>query len=1046
MMKTAEESITRIPILKYEGRQNVDFAAWRKSFATSMGQRYGELAQVYRTGVAFKYKAPTELDETVVSGNTPSDAMQRAMFMEQMAEHRKANLMLNNTNIQLFSELYNKLDTDVYKKLTDDPLWEEVERKQDPKGLMVAVTKIMTLASSGNVHQDTHRARMIHHAIRQNDKESLQDYYSRTTRSLATQHLLGHKLDTDIDQAMDFTYKLDRKIFQTMITNMDWLEESEIRKHQIALRTDATANHTTTYPANIAEAFQRANAYQIGHAKTTTGAVTDNHQTVFASEATSTASHKRDKAKTKMIPHSEWIKMTAEQQDAVKAKNKKLRPKCDFCDKMGHTESECRMLKSAISDLKKENAKKSVAYTTTVPANVEDEEDDEEVNFEAVYVHSTETVLHNQHNPLWEDLVLCDHCASASIFKNKNLLTNLRSSGIVTFTGIGGSIDVNQQGDFGDFGTVAYDERATFNVLSVDSLPTSSIVTYNHAERCHTISIKNKTYDFKVPYGKKGLPVRRFPHVNQNLASTSHILANTVAQNESLYTKREVEEAKQAQELYRMLAYPSFKDMSEAISSGTLIDCPVTIQSLKRSNDIYGTPEGILKGKTTHTSTTPDKVITVSRPAGNDIHLNGDIFFIEGIAFLLTFGTPVNLLGVTALANRTVASISKALDQHIANYRVHGYQVTDVLLDSESGLIAMNATYQMRGVKLSYAPPGQHVPVIERKIRLVKERCRAIFSKLPCALCKQLLIALVKFAISRINMLPVLGSRATAHSWHRLSPRDMLTGIKTSYTRDLRIGFLDYAQLSEPVNETTYNTLKPRTRGGVALYSLGNTKGSVIFMTLDTGTEVAREKFHLLPMPDVVVSHLNALAAKDKKTISKEPSFLYHGLDVSEETPPPDLEDEIFYPLPTEEISPTPADSSHPPDNYDSSNHRGGEQTETEEPHNIISPTENQQIISSTENQQTEEIGGDQKGESTKDTVMIKEIETTKPREKFVRDAYILRERKPTRTVLSTIRYDDSEHSYNVSIKGAIKTHGDIAKKALSRNAQASWESPPSIQ
>ena len=41
---------------------------------------------------------------------------------------------------------------------------------------------------------------------------------------------------------------------------------------------------------------------------------------------------------------------------------------------------------------------------------------------------------------------------------------------------------------------------------------------------------------------------------------------------------------------------------------------------------------------------------------------------------------------------------------------------------------------------------GRHVPVIERKIRLVKERRRALFSKLPCALCKQLLIALVKFA------------------------------------------------------------------------------------------------------------------------------------------------------------------------------------------------------------------------------------------------------------------------------------------------------------
>ena len=86
----------------------------------------------------------------------------------------------------------------------------------------------------------------------------------------------------------------------------------------------------------------------------------------------------------------------------------------------------------------------------------------------------------------------------------------------------------------------------------------------------------------------------------------------------------------------------------------------------------------------------PDKIITVSRPSGNDIHLNGDIFFIEGIAFLLTFSTPVNLLGVTALANRRVTTISKALDQHIANYRAHGYQVTEVLLDSESDLIAMN--------------------------------------------------------------------------------------------------------------------------------------------------------------------------------------------------------------------------------------------------------------------------------------------------------------------------------------------------------------------
>ena len=150
--------------------------------------------------------------------------------------------------------------------------------------------------------------------------------------------------------------------------------------------------------------------------------------------------------------------------------------------KPGHTESDCRTLKSAIAELKKGNAKKSVAFITATPAEVEE---DGEESFEAVHVHSTETVMHNQCNPLYEDLVLCDHCASASIFKNKNLLTNLRPSGTITFTGIGGSIDVTQQGDFGVFGTIAYDERATFNVISVDSLPKSSVVAYDHAARCH---------------------------------------------------------------------------------------------------------------------------------------------------------------------------------------------------------------------------------------------------------------------------------------------------------------------------------------------------------------------------------------------------------------------------------------------------------------------------------------------------------------------------------------------------------------------------------
>ena len=159
---------------------------------------------------------------------------------------------------------------------------------------------------------------------------------------------------------MDFTYKLDRKLFQPMITNMDWLEESELRKFQVALKADAAAVHATTYPTSVAEAYQKANLYQLGHPRVITSTVADNHQTIFASDTMSDPSYGKDNDRRKTVPHAEWI-MTPEQQDAVKAQNRQTK-KYEFCSKIGHKESQCRSLKNAISELKKESFKKIPLY------------------------------------------------------------------------------------------------------------------------------------------------------------------------------------------------------------------------------------------------------------------------------------------------------------------------------------------------------------------------------------------------------------------------------------------------------------------------------------------------------------------------------------------------------------------------------------------------------------------------------------------------------------------------------------------------------------
>ena len=59
--------------------------------------------------------------------------------------------------------------------------------------------------------------------------------------------------------------------------------------------------------------------------------------------------------------------------------------------------------------------------------------------------------------------------------------------------------------------------------------------------------------------------MRRFSHALPS--PHTHILANTVAQNESLYSKREVDDAKQARKLSRMLAFPTNKQPTIADNS-----------------------------------------------------------------------------------------------------------------------------------------------------------------------------------------------------------------------------------------------------------------------------------------------------------------------------------------------------------------------------------------------------------------------------------------------------------------------------------------------
>ena len=86
-------------------------------------------------------------------------------------------------------------------------------------------------------------------------------------------------------------------------------------------------------------------------------------------------------------------------------------------------------------------------------------------------------------------------------------------------------------------------------------------------------------------------------------------------------------------------------------------------------------------------------------------------------------------------------------------------------------------------------------------------------------------------------------------------------------------------------------------------------------------------------MPDVVISHLNALATKDKKTLGVDPAFMYHGLVIPDELPHQDVEETHISRLPTD-TQPSIVDNSFYPTEEDDSFNHGGESAITEDSYN----------------------------------------------------------------------------------------------------------------
>ena len=309
----------------------------------------------------------------------------------------------------------------------------------------------------------------------------------------------------------------------------------------------------------------------------------------------------------------------------------------------------------------------------------------------------------------------------------------------------------------------------------------------------------------------------------------------------------------------KRLAYAPPSAIIKTLNLGGIINSSVTPNDISTAYKIYGPDLGALRGRTTTATPRSIRVEHIPRVVVSELDMHVDLMFVDGNCFLVSVTEPLGVRMVQELGrhrmSRSTSRIFKALHDQISSYKARNFIIRRLHTDGEGGVIASQPQLEAMGVEVNLQGANQHVPVIERAIREIKERCRSVYNTLPYKLPSSLVVWLVYFCVSRINLIPHRSGLAY------ISPREAFTSRKTDFKRDLRVGFGEYLECAVPRMD---NSLQPRTSSCISLFPTGNAAGSVKVLSLSTGKVVTRDHFKILPMPQFVIDHMNNMAKQQE--------------------------------------------------------------------------------------------------------------------------------------------------------------------------------------
>ena len=205
------------------------------------------------------------------------------------------------------------------------------------------------------------------------------------------------------------------------------------------------------------------------------------------------------------------------------------------------------------------------------------------------------------------------------------------------------------------------------------------------------------------------------------------------------------------------------KDYKWILRSGQVDKCPISLEDAEVAQKIWGTNIAALKGKTARAKPVMVKTDIIQIPVQiRSLHrivtLLIDIVFVNKIPFLITLSRSIIFTTVTHLSNRKIETIFKAFRSIFLYDLERGFQVMTVMANGEFAPLE-EFLYSLPGTpRLNLSAANEHEPYVERQIRVIKERVRAVCHSLPfSSLSMQITMHMVFFVVKLLNYFPAKG-------------------------------------------------------------------------------------------------------------------------------------------------------------------------------------------------------------------------------------------------------------------------------------------------